>query len=210
MSDSPNGFLPDKLEKFFVRQLQTTTDFLDINGVKPNTITMGSLLLGLLAGVLLAFGYMFAGMCVIVLMGLADILDGQLATSANLTTSFGAILDSTVDRYSEAFVFMGLGFYFFQQEQPWFIFIIGFALLGSISASYVKAKAESLNYDCPVGLMQRSERIVILAIGLLFPDMLLKFVLIFMAVMTNVTVVQRVIYVKKTVEKTGNQKIESE
>jgi len=115
-----------------------------------------------------------------------------------------------VDRYSEAFVFIGLGFHFFQQDQPWIIFIIGLALLGSISASYVKAKAESLDYDCPVRLMQRSERIVILVIGLLFPGTLLKFVLIFMAVMTNVTVIQRVIYVKKVIEKAGSHEFESE
>jgi len=210
MSDSPNGFLPDKVEKLFVRKVQFLTNMLIKINVTPNVVTISSLILGIFAGILLALEHKLLGLVFLILMGLADILDGQLATTKKLTSSFGAVLDSTVDRYSEAFVFMGLGVYFFQQDQPGLILVIGFAMLGSISASYVKAKAESLNYDCPVGLMQRSERIVILAIGLLFPDMLLKFVLIIIAVMTNVTVVQRVIYVKKAIEKAGNREFESE
>ncbi|NOY59582.1 MAG: CDP-alcohol phosphatidyltransferase family protein [Calditrichaeota bacterium] len=198
------------MEKLFVRKVQFLTNMLIKINVTPNVVTISSLILGIFAGILLALEHKLLGLVFLILMGLADILDGQLATTKKLTSSFGAVLDSTVDRYSEAFVFMGLGVYFFQQDQPGLILVIGFAMLGSISASYVKAKAESLNYDCPVGLMQRSERIVILAIGLLFPDMLLKFVLIIIAVMTNVTVVQRVIYVKKAIEKAGNREFESE
>ncbi len=210
MSDSPNGFLPDKMEKLFVRKMQFLTNMLIKMNVTPNVVTISSFVLGIFAGILLAFDQKIAGVTFLILMGLADILDGQLATTRKLTSPFGAVLDSTVDRYSEAFVFMGLGVHFFQLEQPGFILIVGFAMLGSISASYVKAKAEALGYDCSVGLMQRSERIVFLVIGLLFSGLLLKFVLIFMAVMTNATVIQRVMYVKKTIEMTESQKFESE
>ncbi len=208
MSDSPNGILPDKVEKLFVRKMQFITNFVVKTGITPNVITLFSLLMGLLAGISLALHQMATGLVFVILMGIFDILDGQLATSANLTSQFGAVLDSTVDRYSEAFVYMGLGFYFYRLEQPWWILIVSLVLIGSFSTSYVRAKAESINYTCPSGLMQRSERIVALIIGILFQGMVLKVLLLLMAILTNYTTLQRVVFIRKAIKNTTHSSLE--
>lgn len=208
MSDSPNGILPDKMEKLFVRKMQFITNLLIKTGITPNVITLLSLFMGLLSGISLALHQMTTGLVFVILMGIFDILDGQLATSANLTSQFGAVLDSTVDRYSEAFIYMGLGFYFYRLEQPWWILIVSLVLIGSFSTSYVRAKAESINHTCPSGLMQRSERIVALIIGILFQGMVLKVLLLLMAILTNYTALQRVVFIRKAIKNTTRSSLD--
>ncbi|NOY78230.1 MAG: CDP-alcohol phosphatidyltransferase family protein, partial [Calditrichaeota bacterium] len=128
MSDSPNGILPDSLEKRFVKKMHWVTRLLMKTKITPNLITLSTLPLGLLAGIALALNHMAVGWIFIVLMGLFDILDGQLATSANLASPFGAVLDSTIDRYSEAFVLIGLGFYFYRLDQPLWMLVVSLVL----------------------------------------------------------------------------------
>ncbi|NIA30787.1 MAG: CDP-alcohol phosphatidyltransferase family protein [Actinobacteria bacterium] len=209
MSDSPNGILPDKMEKLFVRRMQFITNLLIKTGITPNVITLLSLFMGLLAGIFLALHQLVPGLVSLILMGIFDILDGQLATSANLTSQFGAVLDSTVDRYSEAFVYMGMGIYFYRLGQPWWILIVSLILIGSFSTSYVRAKAESINHTCPTGVMQRSERIVALVVGILLPGLVLKTLLLFMAILTNYTTLQRVIFIRKAIKNAACSSIDA-
>ncbi len=108
-----------------------------------------------------------------------DMFDGAMARVQNAATSFGAFLDSTLDRYSESIILFGLLWYALQHpgqhdqfwpapaEQSWVIIFIFLAVVGSLLVSYTKARAEGLSIECKTGLLARPERVVILAIGLL-------------------------------------------
>ena len=130
------------------------------------------------------------------LAGLCDILDGQVAREGRKETKFGALLDSTTDRYSEIFLYFGIGAYLIGRDQWVASAILFFALSGSLMVSYVRARAEGLGEDCKVGFMQRPERIVALALGGLYGHNGLVFVLVVLAVTTNYTVIERLAYIR--------------
>ena len=196
MSESPNGILPNKLEQWFTRQMLYFTRFLSQSRVTPNTITIISLFFGLLAGIFIALHLKVLALISFILMGVLDILDGQLAVHTGQTSQFGAVLDSTIDRYNEAFIYTGFGIYFYRLDQPLWILVAAAALIGSVLVSYVKARAEGAQLSCRVGLLQRAERLVLLGLGILTHGWVLKTILLILAVMTNVTVVQRLYNVK--------------
>ncbi|MBN2410563.1 CDP-alcohol phosphatidyltransferase family protein [candidate division KSB1 bacterium] len=201
MSETPNGMIPQRFEVWFCRTLEFFTLKLSRTGLTPNHITLFSLGFGFLAGLFLTFGHMALALLFGFLMGIFDILDGQLAISTHQTSRYGGILDSTVDRYNESFLFIGLGVHYYLTEQPVWSLIIAIVLTGSILVSYVKARAEGALMDCPVGILQRSERLALLAIGVIFQGWILKTILLFMAFMTHFTVIQRLVYVRKNDEK---------
>ena len=107
------------------------------------------------------------GGLIILAAGLFDMMDGRLARMGHMTSSFGALLDSTLDRYSEMVTLMGIVLIFTEHpDDCWFpMGIVTFtALLGSMMVSYIRARAEGLQIECKVGLMQRPERVVVTAI----------------------------------------------
>jgi len=186
-------------------------------GIHPNILSVLGLLLSILAGALYSMGHFFLGGCVVILAGTCDVLDGLLARMTNKTSTFGAFFDSTLDRFGEVFMFMGLAWYFSgggtlfkgllgpttQAQSPWAVIFIIMAIAGSFMVSYTRARAEGLGVDCKVGLMQRPERITILILGSLLGDIpvvgivIVKITLIVLAALTNITALQRMIYVKK-------------
>jgi len=123
-------------------------------------------------------------------------LDGQVAREGRKETKFGALLDSTTDRYSEIFLYFGLGAYLIGREEWIACGILFFALCGSLMVSYVRARAEGLGEDCKVGFMQRPERIVALALGGLYGHEGLVFILVVLAVTTNYTVIERLAHIR--------------
>jgi len=124
-------------------------------------------------------------------------IDGAVARASNRVTKFGALYDSTLDRYSEILVFFGLAYFFVAQHEIYsqssllIPVIVFMALAGSIMVSYVRARAESLGFECKAGLMQRPERIVVLGIGALVHKYLLVISIIAIAVLANYTAIQR-------------------
>ena len=130
------------------------------------------------------------------LSGLFDLLDGSLARFNKQATTFGAILDSTVDRISEAAIFCGLLFYFMSKGSNLEIILIFLVIVGSFLVSYVRARAEGLKLECKVGWFTRAERVVVLTIGLLLNQILI--VLWILTVFVYITVVQRLHYLRKT------------
>jgi len=174
--------------------------------ITPNTLTWLGLLVAVGAAVLISMGHPFAAGFVVLIGGLFDMLDGALARVTNRTTRFGAVLDSTLDRLTEAVVLIGiLAFYAKGQsvvgiarEQPVIgILVVGVAWLGSLLVSYIRARAEALGIECQVGLFTRAERVVILALGLLLSqfDSALLIALAIIAVLSFVTAGQRLLYV---------------
>jgi CDP-diacylglycerol--glycerol-3-phosphate 3-phosphatidyltransferase len=143
---------------------------------------------------LLASGAFFWAGCLILGASIFDMLDGAVARVKNERSRFGAFLDSTLDRYSEAFVFFGLLLYYQRvSHSSSEIVLIYMAVIGSFLISYIRARAEALGYDCKVGLLERPERIIIVVLGLLLGWV--SIMLWILAVLTHITALQRLIYV---------------
>jgi CDP-diacylglycerol--glycerol-3-phosphate 3-phosphatidyltransferase len=167
-------------------------------GITPNMLTLFGFVLNAVVAYLLATDHLVAGGVMMIFAGLFDMLDGALAKITNRVSQFGAFLDSVVDRYSEAVILFGLLLYYYNQPNNGGliqIILIYTILVGSMMISYSRARAGALNIANEVGIMARPERIIILAIGLLFRTVLLDPVLWVLAVGTQITSLQRIIYV---------------
>jgi len=201
-------FLPESLRDWYLNLITPATDFFIKHGVNPNFFTTVGLIISAIATYILATGYLRWGGVLILLGGTFDILDGRVARATHRVTKFGALYDSTLDRYSEVMLFFGLAYYFTFFEKEWFLLGINIPLLavlavsvalgGSVMTSYVRARAEGLGLECKVGIMQRSERVVYLGFGAIIHKYTLVLALILIAVLANVTAIQRLYHVWKT------------
>ncbi len=163
--------------------------------VTPNQITVVGTLLTFAAAILTARGLLVWAALVLAFAGTFDILDGALARSTRRAYPYGAFLDSTLDRYSEGAMYLGLGAYFVTSGGPlaeWLVLATAAALAGSFLVSYVRARAQSLGFTCETGLFARPERVVATVIGLLFGGVILYAVVFLLAILTNFTALQRI------------------
>lgn len=160
--------------------------------IKPNTLTWLGLAINIIAAAVIATNHLLAGGLLVLLAGLFDILDGALARSTKQSTRFGALLDSTFDRLSEAVLLLGILALYLESGNTIEITVIFLALVASFLTSYVRARAEGLGLECHVGLFTRTERVIILALGLLFNQILIA--LLILVVLALVTVGQRLVY----------------
>jgi CDP-diacylglycerol--glycerol-3-phosphate 3-phosphatidyltransferase len=175
--------------------------FLKAQDISPDQLTLAGAALSLLTGVIYAKGYLFLGGIVLFAAGACDLLDGLLARTTGKISSFGAFLDSVVDRFSDFFVLAGLATYYIcHGEVFWFLVALGI-ILGSFAVSYSKARAENFIKDCGVGKFGRAERVLLLIAGSLLTP-LLKLVLLVLLVGTHATALQRVLHTRKTLEQT--------
>ncbi len=133
-----------------------------IGRVSPNAITLTSLLLCGITGAAVALGHLPGAVWLYVFAGMLDVLDGRIARQSNQQTPCGALLDSVSDRWGELFVFAG--YLWFLQDSPWLVAVMA-AIGGSMMVSYTRARAESLGVALSGGVMQRAERIVLVACG---------------------------------------------
>lgn len=170
--------------------------------VTPNQVTVAGMGFTFGAAVLAGLGHLRWAGLVLAFAGTFDILDGALARATKRSYPYGAFLDSTTDRYSEGAMYVGLGAYFLNAGGPWMkplVLACLLALAGSYLVSYVRARAQSLGFTCDQGLFARPERVVATVIGLLFGAWLggvvLDAVVVLLAVLTNVTAVQRILEV---------------
>jgi len=162
-------------------------------GIRPNWMTLLGLVANLFVALLIVRGHLRIGGALTILASLFDAFDGALARVLGQITSFGAFLDSTLDRFSEAVVYLGLLLYYAQQGRRMEMILIYATIVGSLLVSYTRARAEGLGLQCRVGLLTRSERVCLLVVGLLAGIM--PWMLWALAVLTNVTVAQRIIHV---------------
>ena len=136
-------------------------------GLGPNAVTLLGLGIAGVSAYLIATGNLLAGGVVLLASGVFDMLDGALARSTGKTTRFGALLDSVVDRLSEALVLLGLLLYYTLEGPEWGSALVYAALVGSLMVSYLRARSEGLGIECKVGVMQRPERVAVLGVGLM-------------------------------------------
>jgi CDP-diacylglycerol--glycerol-3-phosphate 3-phosphatidyltransferase len=165
------------------------------SGITPNILTLINLALSIVAACVIATNHLILGGVLVLVSGLFDLLDGALARFTKQTTKFGAILDSTVDRISEAAILCGLLIWYLARGGSLEIVLIFAVLIGSFLVSYVRARAEGLGWQCQVGLFTRAERVIVLAIGLLINQIFIALCVLVVFVFT--TVVQRLVYLWK-------------
>jgi CDP-diacylglycerol--glycerol-3-phosphate 3-phosphatidyltransferase len=165
------------------------------SGITPNVLTIINLALNIVAAYVIATGHFLLGGVLVLASGLFDLLDGALARFTKQTTKFGAILDSTVDRISEAAILCGLLIWYLARGGSLEIVLIFAVLIGSFLVSYVRARAEGLGWQCQVGLFTRTERVIVLAIGLLINQIFIALCVV--VVFVFITVVQRLVYLWK-------------
>jgi len=169
-------------------------------GVSPNLLTVSSFVCGAGAGAAFAFDRIFVAWILIVLSGFLDMIDGRVAELSGRTSRFGAILDSTLDRYAEFALFGGLVWRF---RSGGTAILAALALTGSIMVSYTRARAEGLGFECREGLAQRPERYAAVGtaafFGVVFPifDIAMAVALGAIALFANITAVQRVLLVRR-------------
>ena len=160
-------------------------------GISPNILTVVGFLAMVGVAWILSQGYeMLAGLLIIV-VGLFDALDGALARSTGRSTTFGAFFDSTLDRFAEIALYLGL-LYLYRGETL-ATTLIYLTVTGSLMVSYARARAEGLGVECKVGLFTRLERLGVLALGLLLNRTL--WALVILAVLSNLTALQRMWHV---------------
>ncbi len=174
------------------------------NGIHPNAISTAGFVVTLFAGLFYHQDHVRLAGCFVLLGGALDIFDGRVARESGLASKFGSFYDSTLDRISEIVVFLGLASLYTtirpELSDLAMIYVILLAMGGSLMVSYTRARAEGLGLDCSVGFMQRAERVVLLGVGslvfgLAWNGLVLDMIIVVVAVTTNITAIQRIVWV---------------
>src|SRR5579862_717092 len=161
-------------------------------GITPNMFTFFALAVNSWAAAMFATGRFRQAAAVLFLAGFLDMADGQVARRVGRVTAFGAFLDSTLDRYSDLALYMGLVVYYTLIGRPFYMALAAVAMASSFMVSYSRARAESLIPSCKVGFLERPERLVLLIMGGAFNR--IPQVLWVIATLSTVTVIHRVAY----------------
>lgn len=157
-------------------------------------MTATGILIAGIGSVFIGQGRLFLGFIFLILTGLPDALDGAVAKASGTSSVRGAFLDSVSDRVTDILLFCGIAWYLASNE-PGRIMMLPVAVMGAaMLISYQRAKAESLGFDAKGGIMERAERFIVLALGLLISDILIP-VLWVMLILTLITAIQRFIKV---------------
>ena len=158
-----------RFQQWVRRRAQAVAGWLAKLPITPNQITVAGMMVVFAAAALVAGGHLLAGGAVLAFGASFDIFDGALARVTKRSYPYGAFLDSTTDRYAEAAVYIALAAYYVGQPNPRpAVLGVLLALVGSMSVSYVRARAQSLGFKCDSGLFARPERIVATIVGLVF------------------------------------------
>jgi CDP-diacylglycerol--glycerol-3-phosphate 3-phosphatidyltransferase len=186
---------------FFGRIIQAIVRALALSRVHPNVLTFIGLLINIWAAVLFSYGkFVYAGL-VVIGAGLFDMVDGRVARSTNRVTRFGGFFDSVLDRYSDLALLMGLLVYYASINRFFYIVLTSIVMTGTVLTSYARARAENTIPKCKVGFLERPERVVLIIIGALANRM--APVLWVLAVLSNITVLSRIIFTWEETKRIG-------
>jgi CDP-diacylglycerol---glycerol-3-phosphate 3-phosphatidyltransferase len=195
--------LPDWLKNGYLRLLDPIADTMVRLRVHPNTITIWGTILMVAGGVLYGFGHISIGGWLLGITALTDVLDGMVARRGNAASTFGAFLDSTLDRVADGAVLGGLAVFYalnpVHHSVPMVVVCLA-GIIGAFLTSYTRARAESLGFDAKVGMLQRPERVVLLSapqafFGLTLNGWVLAIIINVLTITAWITVVQRIKYV---------------
>lgn len=186
-----------EIERRFKRVAEMVVTPLVRMGITANQITLAGFAAALPVALLIALDHLTIGGILLLLASAFDTLDGAVARMRLEITKFGAFLDSTLDRYVEVAFYGALIWLYLGRDNDVAVILSFVALAGSLMVSYTRARAEGLGLDGKVGILQRPERLILLGLALIFADFLLLPVLWLMVLITNITVVQRVLHVRR-------------
>lgn len=187
-----------QFKKDFRDRLRPLILALDTMGMTPLSISLTGLIITAVSGLIIARGSLFFGALVFLVGSAFDMFDGDLARLQGTVSKRGAFLDSCFDRLGEAFLFAGLTWYFAslpQDQGRLALLLITGTVVGSLTTSYVRARAEGVGETCLVGFLQRTERVILLTLGLLLGRWALVPILGFLTVATLATTIQRIVHV---------------
>jgi CDP-diacylglycerol--glycerol-3-phosphate 3-phosphatidyltransferase len=195
--------LPDWLKNGYLRVIEPVAGWLVRRGVHPNTITLVGTLCAVVSGAIYATGHIKTAGWFFGVTALFDVLDGTIARRTGRTSTFGAFLDSTLDRIADGAILGGLAIFYATSAAHHSVPMLSVCILGLIAAfmtSYTRARAEALGLDAKVGVLQRPERVVLLSapqafFGLALNGLVLNVIITLLAVTAWITVVQRVLFV---------------
>jgi CDP-diacylglycerol---glycerol-3-phosphate 3-phosphatidyltransferase len=180
--------------------LDPVVNMLASANISPMLVSAFGLAFSIWGAVVVARGSLLGGGIFLLIAGLCDVLDGDLARRLERASPFGAFIDSMLDRVSEFVYFSGILIFVVRRPddipayEPVIILV---ALMGSVMTSYARARAEGLGIECKVGVMERPERVGLLALGLVAGYKFLMAVMALLAVTTLITVIQRIAHVQK-------------
>jgi CDP-diacylglycerol---glycerol-3-phosphate 3-phosphatidyltransferase len=201
----------ERFRQFWTQVWAPLGDLLLKLGVSPNTVTLVGTL-GVCAGALVCFpqGWLLAGVLVITAFVFSDMIDGYMARTSGQTSSYGAFLDSTLDRVGDAAIFGGLAMYYVGPgDSDWKVGLAIYCLTMGAVTSYARARAESLGMQAKVGIAERSDRLVLILAATGLADLLrllgvdervmwlIPAALAILAVASTITVVQRILVVRE-------------
>jgi CDP-diacylglycerol--glycerol-3-phosphate 3-phosphatidyltransferase len=195
--------LPDWLRNGYLNVIDPVADWLVRRGVHPNTITTVGTLCTVAGGIIYGTGHIRTGGWFLSVTALFDVLDGTVARRSNKSSTFGAFLDSTLDRLADGALLGGLAVFYainpVHHNIPMMVVALA-GLIGAFMTSYIRARAESLGVDAKVGMVQRPERFVLLSapqalFGLALNGLVLGAIIVFLSVTAWITVVQRMRFV---------------
>lgn len=191
----------EKLEEGYYDFIDPLARALARTRVHPHVLTVLGFALALVAANFFRVDRFFWAGIFIILAGTCDLLDGRLARDTGKGSTYGALFDSTIDRYSEIAIFLGLAWYYYALSKAT-VLIILLAVAGSMMVSYTRARAEGLGLECKIGIMQRQWRIILLAGGAILgaipgtKHLVMLACIWAIAILANVTAVQRVAYIR--------------
>ncbi len=197
MAYSNRRLVPQTFQNGFIKKLSPLIRLFTKWGLSPNSFTFAGVIITSFGAAAFLTGFIRLGGILILLGGLCDTIDGQLARSTGKATRFGALLDSTVDRYSEFIMFFGIAAHFVFIKDYCTSTATFLALCGSFMVSYARARAEGLGLDAKVGVMQRPERIVLIGLGALIHIVAFQFAIWLVALFANFTALQRIRFAYK-------------
>ena len=169
--------------------------------VRPNHLTVLGLGVSIAAAYVFSVGRLRWGAALLAVAGLFDFFDGAVARLAGSDSDYGAFLDSVVDRYSDLAVLLGILVLFDRKSDTPGSILTMATLAGTVMVSYTKARAQSIGVRCEIGVMERPERLIALIAGATFN--LLTPVMALLAVLTNITALQRIVYTRKIARDTA-------
>jgi CDP-diacylglycerol--glycerol-3-phosphate 3-phosphatidyltransferase len=169
--------------------------------IHPHVLTVTGFILSLAAANFFRIDRFFLAGIALILGGTCDVLDGRIARATGKGSTYGALFDSTIDRYSEIFIFLGLTWFYYDRSK-WTVLIILLAVAGSMMVSYTRARAEGLGLQCRVGILQRQHRIILLVVGAILGTipgtghLAMLIAIWIIAILANITAIQRIAYIR--------------
>jgi CDP-diacylglycerol--glycerol-3-phosphate 3-phosphatidyltransferase len=171
-------------------------------GISADMITATGILMAVAAAIAIGSGHLHLGLLLVILTGIPDLLDGAVAKASGKSSLRGAFFDSVSDRLTDGLLFGGLAYYLVQSDgRAWVVMLPVAGYITASIVSYIRAKADALGFDAHTGIVERAERFILLAIGLLFYQQILLWVLALIIVLNVITAAQR--FVKVWVQATN-------